>query len=682
MSTAMEHEDIGAEPYSEQHNMDNWSSEPFEGAPSTAFVIGTPNGATIPTPHTDFVKGPQKGTATVSGASTGTISPVPTTAEFINLYDSRTMVTDLLMVSFIPDDVSHADFCDTMDRVQRHLKVQRINNYYQTPTFATKFPATGPASWADDGFSYPEEHHNSFLLRLGGQLSFSATGHPNESKRPMVFSLPLSPVQETRPNRWLVIQPVPTNFAKLFLRPPMAVWRGIGLDASMGNTAAALQLVTSYVADTVNAWRAEDPNCEWATFSFVSTHKVDIKPPPKAPRSAPDPQRQDRGGGRSTWHSSRSNSRRPPSPPSPSEPGGQTQAQYGELFIITVCTAPIGRISHCFDSLIPQTAAYGLPTYPIRLCGWWVELARGLDVFRTNDKKVGPSIELLTPCPTLRIKGLKAGATLGRIIEALGTDCQDASGIQAGFIHRAPSGDSCTLITTGPRLLGTLALRPLATSHTPMEESDIEDLRRLRDRYGTFRRSLGLPIHTLAGASTPPSPCDTALALRSVKPSPPTTFNEIVRSLPSTVGDQLRTFVKEAIQQEVAVLNQHTLARVEELEAAHRQQEAAQADQANTIAGLSAEQAKHSNALLDLDAGQETLRDTMQETRAAISTTAAEVHSHSAQFAGLQTFLERQDARWTRIESSIQTLFKRRGTDFEDDGPPPPPSPGQDSQQY
>ena len=220
------------------------------------------------------------------------------------------------MVSFIPDDVSHLDFCDTIDHIPRHLKVHKINNYYQAPTFASKFPPAGPAGWADDGFSYPEERHNSFLLRLGGKLPFSAIGSPTEHTRPMVFSLPLSPAQKTRPNRLLVIQSVPTNIAKLYLRPPMAVWRGIGPDASMGNGAAALLLVLLYVASAVNAWRAEDPNCSWTTFS---AHKVDIKPPPKPARSAAESSHPDRGGGRSSWHSGRNNTRRPASPPTPQE---------------------------------------------------------------------------------------------------------------------------------------------------------------------------------------------------------------------------------------------------------------------------------------------------------------------------------------------------------------------------
>ena len=67
----------------------------------------------------------------------------------------------------------------------------------------------------------------------------------------------------------------------------MAVWRGVGLDASIGNGAAALKLVTLYVASAVSAWRAEEPNCNWTTFSYLSSHKVDIKPPPPKSQASP-----------------------------------------------------------------------------------------------------------------------------------------------------------------------------------------------------------------------------------------------------------------------------------------------------------------------------------------------------------------------------------------------------------
>ena len=184
------------------------------------------------------------------------------------------------MVSFIPDDISHLDFCSTMDRIQRHLQVLYLNNYYMDESFASKFPPLGPASWADDGFSYPEERHNTYLLRLGGPLPFSYAGRAGEINRPMVFSLPASPVFDNRPNRWLVIQPIPSDFADKYLRPPLVVWRGIGLDANLGNAAAALLLISLYVTRALETWRAEDPNCSWGACSFLSTHKVDIKAPP------------------------------------------------------------------------------------------------------------------------------------------------------------------------------------------------------------------------------------------------------------------------------------------------------------------------------------------------------------------------------------------------------------------
>ena len=127
------------------------------------------------------------------------MSASPALEEFTDVYDNFVMETDLLLVGYLPDDISHTDFCDTMDRIQRHLKVYRINNYYCDSSFAAKF--TAPASWAEDGFSYPDERHNSLFLRLGGPLPFRYTGLPGEHYRPMVFSLPVSPVLETRPNR-------------------------------------------------------------------------------------------------------------------------------------------------------------------------------------------------------------------------------------------------------------------------------------------------------------------------------------------------------------------------------------------------------------------------------------------------------------------------------------------------
>ena len=355
------------------------------------------------------------------------------------------------------------------------------------------------------------------------------------------------------------------------------VWRGIGLDANLGNAAAARLLIELYVTRAMETWQAEDPHCRWGTCSFISTHKIDIQAPQKPARSTAEPRRFGRGSGRQLRPAPQSIGLATSSP-AQSDPGGPLHAQYGELFVLTVCTAPIGMLSRCFEYLTPPTAAFGLPTYPLRLCGWWFEMARGIDTLRTNEKKVAPGLELLSPCPVTRIKGIKPGATLGKIISALGTEDQITDGILAGYIHRATGGDTCILITQGPLLFGTTALRPLASSHSPVEDSDIEDMKKLRERYGIFRRSLGLPTGLSSPTGPGPilAPSTTALTLVRPRIGAAPTFAEIVRSLPGGVGEQLRALVTDVVQQEVAAATRLTTGRVEVLEAAQRQTEATQ----------------------------------------------------------------------------------------------------------
>ena len=594
----------------------------------------------------------------------------PALADYTDIYDSFIMETDLLMVCYLPDDITHPDFCDTMDRIQRHLKVYRINNYYCDGAFAAKF--VPPVCWADDGLSYPEEHHNTFFLRLGGPLPFRYTGLPGEQSRPMVFSLPVSPVLDNRPNRWLVIQPVFSEANTEYLRPHMAVWRGAGLDAGFGNAGAALLLTKLYVHDAVERWHAEDPNCEWTCYSFLSVHKVDIRAPAKPPQTAGEPRRtgRGRGHGRNARTTQRTSD---PAPPAPVD-HGPAQAHYGELFIITICTAPIGQLSHCFESLIPPGAAFGLPLYPIRFCGMWMELARGLDIFRSNEKKIGPGLELVNPCPTTRLRGLKPGATLGKIITALGQDGQDNTGILGGYLHRSSGGDSCILITQGPRLLCTPSLRPLSSSLTLLEESDIDDMKRLRERYCIFRRSLGLPTAPDARLATAPVATPTTLTTRPPH-TPPASFSEIVRSLPGGLGEQLRTMFTDVVQQEIAAATRVTNTRVGDLEAAHRQTEATQKQHAAAITTLETKQDGAHNSIQDLAATQQTMREEVTVAQASVKGMSAAVASHTQAWKDLNDFLTDQTAQMDEIKSSLQTLFKRRHAD-PDEARPAPASPG------
>ena len=209
------------------------------------------------------------------------------------------------------------------------------------------WPSTGPPTSMDIHWNNPRYN-----------------GLPGEHYRPMVFSLPVSPVLDNRPNRWLVIQRVFSDANTEYLRPHMAVWRSAGLDAGFGNAGAALLLTKLYIYECHERWRAADPNCEWICYSFLSVHKVDIKAPAKSPPGAGEPRRG--GSGRGRGRNPSTNARATdPTPPAPADPG-PTQAHYGEFFIITVCTAPISQISHCFESFIPPGAAFGLPLYPIR----------------------------------------------------------------------------------------------------------------------------------------------------------------------------------------------------------------------------------------------------------------------------------------------------------------------------
>ena len=119
-------------------------------------------------------------------------------------------------------DMKYKDFTDTMDRIQRHLRVHTINNYYHSPEFCAQF-GSPDNPWWESGFSYEPEKHASFLLRLGGNLPFAFHGKHNEVTRPMIFTIAASPVIESKIARTLVVQPVPPDFTTLFLRPPVAI---------------------------------------------------------------------------------------------------------------------------------------------------------------------------------------------------------------------------------------------------------------------------------------------------------------------------------------------------------------------------------------------------------------------------------------------------------------------------
>ena len=341
MSASMEHDSTEAiEPSSSPSvgrvatsDIPSWSSRPFSGSPSTAFAVTAHSSLTTsgqnqagPPPS------PQPNNSGSEGSS-GYCSPSPLLEDYLAHYEHYSLVTDLLMIGHLPLTITHGEFTATMDHIQTQLSVSVINNYYVADEFGVGFLPTANASWANEGFTYPNEHHGTYFLRLAGALPFGATGQLDEELRPLVFTSSVIFADPHKTPRHLLVQPVPRDFCSSLLRPPVAVWRGIGSEVREGGggPAAALSLVSLYVQQIAEDRRLHDPNHDWQYHSFLSIHQVTVKPPPKQP-SLPEPRR--RGRDRSRNRAGHGGRMGPPEPPPPAHTG-PVQVQYLELFILT-----------------------------------------------------------------------------------------------------------------------------------------------------------------------------------------------------------------------------------------------------------------------------------------------------------------------------------------------------------
>ena len=624
-----------------------WSSRPFSGAPSTAFAVATPSGITTAGKSGTGTPPPPQASNLSPECGNGYHAPSPLIDDYLAYYEHHSLVTDLLMIGHIPLNISHSEFTATMDQIQTQLSVSVINNYYVTPEFGLGFLPAANASWANEGFTYPHEHHGTYFLRLAGALPFGSTGQLDEELRPLAFTSWVVYADPHKTPRQLLIQPVPRNFCATLLRPPVAVWRGIGseLREGGGGPSAALALISLYVQHIAEARKRQDPNHDWQYHSYLSLHQVTVKPPPKQPTP---PEQRRRGRDRSRSRASAGNRTGQPDPTT-TEPSGPVQVQYLEMFILTVCSAPASDLDNCFAGLIPPPAPFNLPCFPIAICGWWFEMASGLEHFTSNGAKIGPSLELLIPCPTARIVGLKPGATVSSIIKAVATEGQHRDRVLCGFLDRPPDGgDSCVLFTDGKRLVGTTALRSWSPSMVLLLADENEDVRRLKERYRIFRRSLGLPL-TPPSRPTPPSGLPPGGSLPRTAPGPGhLTYSEVARI--ATVPDQdVQALVVSTVRQQIAAYTAAIRDRFEALETSHTVQEA-------QVTRLTAEH----------EGFRQGLRST--EDRVDAAQAIIEVHAKSHQdihafMAAQSQFLSDHERRMKSIESHMQTLAKRRSPD-------------------
>ena len=661
----MDQDDTGLRPTGNppapDQNNSAWSATPFEGSPNTAFATTSPSGITfLPMPGVNPLSTrPQAGALPAGGDTRPQISS-PSSDEFHAFYERHELITNLLLVCYIPMDIKHKDFSDTMDRIQRHLKVQTINNYYYSPEFSSKFGSSDNAWW-EEGFSYEPEQHASFILRLGGNLPFAFHGKHNEVIRPMAFTIAASPVLESKVARMLVVQPVPPDFDTTLIRPPVAIWRGIGMDAAAGQPAAVLALVTLYVQEATRTLRSHDPQNDWKFYSFLSPHVVDVKSPARTSARTPGGLR---GKERGRDKGKKSGPAKATELPSPT-PDGPTQVHYTELFIFTVCSAPTGELANCYACLIPPTAPYNQPCYTLSLCGWWLELTHDSQIFMSNEWKIGPSTELLINRPAARVMGLKGGCSLRAVLEALNSEGQRCDHIRFGFLQRTAEGDSCTLITDGCHPRATKALRNWSSNTLLPTMGDLDDMKRLRDKYIIFRRSLGLPTNPPSG----PAPSDTS---SSALVRPGISYGDAVRLPP---GHDLTGLVQTAVLQHLTAASRAITTRFTALEDRQTSVEERQSK-------VESKQQSHTESISSLTADQAGMQATLKATKGEVEATQAVVENHTKKWGELTSFLERQnavlneqDTRLQQLEASLPSLSKRRapeaGLDFTKPRGPP-----------
>ena len=78
----------------------------------------------------------------------------PSPEKLRSYYKRREMCTNLLLVCY-PMDIQHIDSSDTMDRIQQHLRVHTINNYYCSQEFSSKVGPSATPWWEEGGAHWP-----------------------------------------------------------------------------------------------------------------------------------------------------------------------------------------------------------------------------------------------------------------------------------------------------------------------------------------------------------------------------------------------------------------------------------------------------------------------------------------------------------------------------------------------
>ena len=400
--------------------------------------------------------------------------------DFLAIIGNATLTTDLLLVSFIPDNIKPEAFATLMDSILSMLisGSSRQNSrppVHKRPGFLDFF-SSKPPLWMV--LYQAAEKHGSFLLPLPLTLTFSSVGSFYGLQPPRFFTAPLH-------KRTCLVQAVPSDFKETFKdSPELAYWRGLGSDLTAGHHHVIQNIIeartTTVFADCI---AAGDIDASVRHFSYLALHYVNIQEegPPTEPKS--------KGKG-------------------PQPKSHTARHSWLECFVVTVSTIPVGRDSVVFQALLPPEAPFGTKLHFIDLFGWRGEIASHLSLFRTWI--YSPDPKLLDPQPIMRFSAIRSGWSLPSLCDALKKDYQTLEGVLYCFVQRGRT-DTFFLAIDGRTLSVTPTLRAISYGGG-MPEPDIPGMSAQRQFYKLFNQ-----------VPTPSKTKGSSNALRLLPPSRPTT---------------------------------------------------------------------------------------------------------------------------------------------------------------
>ena len=416
---------------------------------------------------------------------------------FLEIVEDSYIRTNVVLVSFIPERLSHEEFLVLMEAIIVKLMGELGTNsnvlrFLRSPQGAAYF-ADQPPRWME--LYHADERHASFLLKLDQELTFGPLGAFGDLTLPRVFQI--APLARSRN---YLVQAVPPDFKARFLRSPiLAVWRGLGNSIHGGFPSIALSLATAY-SSRVHGDR-DGPDL----FHILSYHQSQASwgGTPIGQGHHPKPTGQSK-----TQRGRRDGNTQQQSSPS-QKPGKKV---WMEFFILTLCSAPAGRIPELFSAYLPAEAHPRTMVTVLNLFGWHCEVGRELKTFRSG---LAPDEALLTPLPVTVFPGIPRHISLRELYDRLNTEGQDISAARLAFFQHDAHTITMYLTDGGTRFQSTAAMLQLSSAPTH-ENADLPGLANVRACYGLMRPS-GPLLQRKGGG--PPPPAQSRAITRTAHPS-------------------------------------------------------------------------------------------------------------------------------------------------------------------